>query len=72
MKNWFKPLGWFYRPVSTAGFLLTLFLLSAFIHDFIFIDSKSHSVSDTYYHFAPYGFIYFSCWLWIASKTSRD
>ena len=71
MKNLFKPLGWIYVPVSVIGSLITLLLLSMFIHDFLFIDSRAHSVSDTYYNFIPYGFIYIATYLWIASKTSK-
>jgi len=70
MKNWFKPMGWVYLPISIQGILISCVFLVAFIHDFVFIDGRAHSVSDTYYHFAPYGFIYVASWLWIAAKTS--
>lgn len=72
MKNpLFKPLGWIYYPVSVIGWIITLIITVVFIHDFIFIDSKAHSVSDVYYGFLPYGGIYILVYLWIASKTSR-
>ncbi len=66
----FKPFGWIYKPVSIPGLLITVFLIAAFVHDFIFIDTKAHSVSDTYYNFIPYGFIYIVTYLWIGSKAS--
>ena len=66
----FKPLGWIYIPVSIIGTCITLVLIAMFVHDFLFVDSHSHSASDTYYNFIPYGFIYIATYLWIASKTS--
>ena len=68
--KWFKKYGWVYLPVSVTGFAITLLILSVFVHDFIFIDSRAHSVSDTYYNFLPYGGIYFFAYMWIASNTS--
>ncbi|CAN5471263.1 hypothetical protein BH11BAC2_BH11BAC2_07440 [soil metagenome] len=72
MKTWFKPLGWFYLPVSLPAMLITLILLAAFIHDFIFIDQRAHSISDLYYNFAPYGFMYFAIWMFIGAKASKS
>ncbi len=71
MKNLFKPFGWIYISVSIIGTSITLLILAAFIHDFLFADSHSHSISDTYYKFIPYGFIYIATYLWIGSKTSK-
>jgi uncharacterized membrane protein len=68
--KWFKPFGWIYLPVSTVGFLLTGLLLSAFVHDFLFVNGRSHSISDLFYNFSPYGFMYVAAWLWFASKTT--
>ncbi len=72
MKNLFKPLGWIYIPVSITGSCITLLLIAMFVHDFLFIDSRSHSVSDTYYNFIPYGFIYIVTYLWIGSRSSKQ
>ena len=69
--TWFKQMGWLYIPISLQGVLVTLLLLAVFIHDFLFVNSRSHSVSDLYYNFNPYGFIYIASWMWIASKTSQ-
>lgn len=67
----FAPMGWFYRPVSVAGWVITLVFAAAFIHDFLFVNGHSGSVSDLYYHFVPYGFFYVATLNWIATKTSR-
>lgn len=66
----FKPMGWFYRPVSIAGWVITLIVGAVFVHDFQFVNAHSHSVSDLYYNFLPYGFIYLAALNWIASKTT--
>lgn len=69
--TWFKRTGWLYIPISLQGVLVTLLLLAVFIHDLLFVNSRSHSISDLYYNFIPYGFIYIASWMWIASKTSQ-
>lgn len=71
MKIIFKPIGWFYYPTNVLAFIITIILAAAFVHDLLFIDSRSHSVSDLFYNFAPYGFMYFAIWLWIGSKASK-
>ncbi len=68
----FKPMGWVYRPVSIVGWLITILFAAAFVHDFLFINSRSHSVSDLYYDFVPYGLFYLVVLNWIASKTSAS
>lgn len=69
-KNWFKPAGWIYYPASIIGWIITIFIIILIVHDFLAVDRKSHSVSDTYYGFIPYGGLYFVFYMWIASKTS--
>ncbi len=69
-KIWFKPFGWFYYPISFIGWIIAFLFLLLFIHDFIVIDGNSHSVSDTYYGFMPYGSIYIIIYNWIATKKS--
>jgi len=69
-KNLFKPIGWLYYPVSIVGWIITLFIAAVFVHDFLFVNSRSHSVSDLYYNFFPYGGLYIAIYLWIASKSS--
>jgi hypothetical protein len=70
-KPFFKRVGILYVPVSLVGGLIALFTIAIIVHDFIFIDSHSHSVSDTYYGFLPYGGIYFLMYNWLASGLSK-
>jgi hypothetical protein len=51
---WFKPLGWFYFPVSLAGFVLSLLATLFCLTVFIAVDRQSHSVSDTLYGVFPF------------------
>jgi len=60
-KYWFRPARFwkwfaFYYPASKEGWAVTLFLLLLAIKMFVFIDSRSHSVSDTLLAFAPWAF----------------
>ena len=68
---WFKKFGWIYYPTSVMGFLVYGFALVLIVHDFIAVNRMAHSVSDMYYHFVPYGFIYTATALWVASKTAK-
>jgi len=69
---WFKPFGMIFRPVSIAGWILTLLAAAFCIHIFLFVDGRSHSVPDTFYGVFPYWVPTFLLWLWIASRTSSD
>jgi hypothetical protein len=69
--NWFKKVGWIYIPVSIPGWLIAIFTLILIVHDFLAVDTRSHSVSDTYYGFIPYGGLYCIAYIWIASNTSK-
>jgi hypothetical protein len=51
---WFKPFGHVFRPASIAGWTLSLIALAFCVHIFVFVDSRSHSVSDTFYGIFPY------------------
>ncbi|MBU0977666.1 MAG: hypothetical protein KKD18_04580 [Nanoarchaeota archaeon] len=70
-KHWFKKFSWIYIPKSWQGFLTTLILIAFCVQIFIFIDGKSHSVSDTLYGIFPYIVPTFLIYLWIASKNSQ-
>jgi hypothetical protein len=59
MKYWFKPKRFwgcfaFYYPSSKGGWVTTIVLLAVGGFLFVFIDSRSHSVSDTLIGFAPW------------------
>lgn len=68
---WFKPFGVVFRPVSVAGWSVSLLALAFCVHIFLFVEGKSHSVSDTFYGVFPYWAPTLLLWLWIASRTSR-
>lgn len=69
---WFKPMGPIYRPVSSAGWIVTLLAAAFCVHIFLFVDGRAHSVSDTLYGIFPYWVPTFLLWIWIASRTSAD
>jgi len=73
MKNpWFREWGWLYYPISWQGIMLVLLVLAFCVQVFLAIDSRSHSVSDTFYGIFPYIIPSFLVLLWIASKTSEE
>ena len=67
--RWFKPWGWIFRPVSAAGFLITVLLVAFWLQTFVAVDRHSHSVSDTLYGIFPFWVGAATIWYWIASKT---
>ena len=68
--RWFKPFGFIFYPMSIAGWIVTLLALAFCGHIFLFIEDKSHSVSDTFYGVFPYWAPIFLTWIWIANRTS--
>jgi hypothetical protein len=71
MRNeWFKSLGWVYRPVSWQGVVLIAFALVFCFQVFVAVDRRSHSVSDTFYGVFPFFSCCFLLLNWIASNTS--
>ncbi len=70
--SWFEPIGIVFRPVSVAGWIATLLAIAFCVHIFLFVDGRSHSVSDTFYGVFPYWIPTFLLWLWIASQTSTN
>lgn len=59
MKYWFRPKQFwkwfaFYYPSSRRGWAITFLLLGIGGLIFSFIDSRSHSGSDTLFNFAPW------------------
>lgn len=69
---WFKPFGPVFRPVSVAGWIITLLAVAFCVHIFLFVDGRSHSISDIFYGVFPYWVPTFLLWLWIASRTSTE
>ena len=70
--SWFKPVGWFYRPVSWQGVVLTGLSILFCVHVFGAIDRHSHSATDTLYGVFPYFACCFLLLNWVASNTSRS
>lgn len=59
MNYWFRPTRFwkwfaFYYPASKEGWLVTIFLFAMAGGLFYFVESRSHSVSDTLLGFAPW------------------
>ena len=50
----FKELGLIYRPSSAIGWIVTAVALAFCVQVFVFVDSRSHSVTDTLYGIFPY------------------
>ncbi len=71
MSGWFKPFGWGYVPLRAAGWLVTLLVLAFCIHIFLFVDARSHSVSDTLYGVFPYVVPALLLWDRVAARTVR-
>jgi len=70
--RWFKPFGVVFRPTSITGWIVTALALAFCVHIFLFIDGRSHSVSDTLYGIFPYCVPTVLLWLWIACRTSGE
>lgn len=66
---WFRPMGLLFRPVSIAGWLVTLAALVFCVQVFIAIDRHSHSVSDTLYGIFPFWVPALLLLAWIADRT---
>lgn len=65
MRIWFRPARFwkwfaFYYPVSKEGWITTGILLLIGGVLFVSIDSRSHSVSDTLFSFAPWAIALFA------------
>ncbi len=48
---WFKRKSVFYIPISGFGWLLFVLLIAYWVYSFVYIDNRSHSVSDTLINF---------------------
>ena len=67
--RWFRPLGLFFYPVSAAGWIATLLALAFCTQIFLFVDHRSHSVTDSLYGIFPYWAPTFLALAWIADRT---
>ena len=69
--RWFKMIGPIALPVSIVGWVITLLAIAFAVHIFLFVDARSHSVSDTFYGIFPYWVPTFLLWAWIAARASK-
>jgi hypothetical protein len=67
--RWFKPMGILFRPVSPAGWLLTILAAAFLAQIFWFVDRHSHSNTDTLYGIFPYWAPTLLWVAWIADRT---
>lgn len=68
-RNWFRPWGWLFLPVSVPGVVLVLGALAFVAQVFVAVDRHSHSVSDTLYNVFPYAALAFLLLDWVASRS---
>lgn len=59
MNYWFRPKRFwryfaFFVPASIKGWIFSVVLFAATILAFVYIDSNSHSISDTLLNFSPW------------------
>jgi len=71
-RAWFRRRGWFHRPVTLAGVIVTLLPLAFCANVFIAIDRRSHSASDTLYGVYPFFVTTFLLWSWVADRTAGE
>ena len=67
--RWFKPAGILFVPVSAMGWLVTFAAAAFCAQVFWFVDSRSHSVTDTLYGIFPFWGPTLLGLAWIADRT---
>ena len=73
--RWFRPLGLLFMPTSVWGWICTAAAAAFCAQIFIFVDSRSHSVTDTLYGVYPFWVPTLLALAWLADRTggcSRD
>jgi hypothetical protein len=67
--RWFRPLGMMFVPISPMGWLATGLAIAFCVQIFWFVDSRSHSVTDTLYGVFPFWAPTLLGLAWIADRT---
>lgn len=67
--RWFRPAGLLFLPVSVAGWLITAVAIAFCAQIFLFVDARSHSISDTLYGIFPFWVPTLLGLAWIADRT---
>jgi hypothetical protein len=70
-RQWFRPWGWVYRPVSLAGWVAAALVAAFWLNVFIAVDRRAHSVSDLLYGVFPFFTCSFLLLLWVAGQSSE-
>lgn len=71
-RAWFERLGCTDRPISIAGWVVTLISLGLCVRVFLAVDRRSHSVSDTRIGVFAHASLSLIIEGWIASNTCRS
>lgn len=67
--RWFRPWGILFVPISPMGWLATALAFAFCVHIFLFVDSRSHSVTDTLYNIFPFWAPTLLALAWLADRT---
>ena len=67
--RWFRPAGILFVPVSVTGWFATLAGAAFCAQVFFYVDSHSHSVSDTLYGIFPFWAPALLALAWLADRT---
>lgn len=67
--RWFRPWGILFVPISPMGWLATALAIAFCVHIFLFVDSRSHSVTDTLYNIFPFWAPTLLALAWLADRT---
>jgi hypothetical protein len=67
--RWFRPFGIGFVPVSIIGWALTLVAFGFCAHIFLFVDGRSHSVSDALYGIFPFWVPALLALGWVADRS---
>lgn len=67
--RWFRPAGFLFVPVKVAGWVVTAAAIVFCAQIFLFVDGRSHSVSDTLYGIFPFWAPTLLGLAWISDRT---
>lgn len=67
--HWFRPASILFVPASAMGWLISALAIAFCVQVFWFVDTHSHSVSDTLYGVFPFVVPTLLALAWIADRT---
>ncbi|GGY32127.1 hypothetical protein GCM10008098_26920 [Rhodanobacter panaciterrae] len=68
---WFVPFGWVHRPVTLAGWLITLAAVAYMLQLFLAMAAHAHSITDMLYAIYLHWGVTFLGWEWVARRAGR-